>query len=204
MEVNSGKGSASSCSKITLRRHNDKNHRRCVEVGENEAKSLLRKLLGSKAAVSVLGAGAQSPRREVFHGIERYIDFKVALDQGPIGRVCETCEIVRSSDKKNRKKLPCLLKSTPTPSAGNRFTATGGSNIPNGSRKWRILHAPHGTARHFHANGIQRVCSCYLSRPRTGNWKVKTYGTCFNASCLLLVLSGDHLLRRLAYRSYAR
>src|SRR5207244_10895243 len=125
--------SASSCSKITLRRHNDKNHRRCVEVGENEAKSLLRKLLGSKAAVSVLGAGAQSPRREVFHGIERYIDFKVALDQGPIGRVCETCEIVRSSDKKNRKKLPCLLKSTPTPSAGNRFTATGGSNIPNGS-----------------------------------------------------------------------
>src|SRR6266567_4977781 len=103
------------------------------EKEKNEAKSLLRQLLGSKAAGSMLGASAQSPRREVFHGIERYIDFKVALDQGPIGKVRETCEIVRSSDKKNRKKLPCLLKSTPTPSAGNRFTATGGSNIPNGS-----------------------------------------------------------------------
>jgi len=29
--------------------------------------------------------------------------------------------------------LPCLTKSTPTPSFGNRFTTTCGSNIPNGS-----------------------------------------------------------------------
>jgi len=30
-------------------------------------------------------------------------------------------------------QLPCITKSTPTPSSGNRFTTTCGSNIPNGS-----------------------------------------------------------------------
>ena len=64
--------------------------------------------------------------------------------------------------------------------------------------------APFETAVHFDANGIQRVYRCYSSRPRTGDWKVKTYGICFTASFLLLVLSGHHLLRRLGSRSYAR
>ena len=171
---------------------------------KNEAKSLLRKLLGSKAAGSMLGASAQSPRREVFHGIERYIDFKVALDQGPIGRSAKPAKL---SDLRTRKtERNCHVSSNPrlhrAPATDSRRPADPTSRM--GRATWRILHAPHGTARQFHANGIQRVCSCYLSRPRTGNWKVKTYGTCFNASCLLLVLSGDHLLRRLAYRSYAR
>ena len=35
---------------------------------KNEAKSLLRKLLGSKAAVNVLGAGAQSMAAKYFAG----------------------------------------------------------------------------------------------------------------------------------------
>ena len=43
------------------------------EKEKNGAKSLLRKLLGSKAAGSVLGAGAH-PRHEVFHGIDRQTD----------------------------------------------------------------------------------------------------------------------------------
>ena len=30
-------------------------------------------------------------------------------------------------------QLPCITKSTPTPSSSNRFTTTCGSNIPNGS-----------------------------------------------------------------------
>jgi hypothetical protein len=30
-------------------------------------------------------------------------------------------------------QFPCLIKYTPTPSSGNRFTRTFGSNIPNGS-----------------------------------------------------------------------
>jgi hypothetical protein len=42
-----------------------------------------------------------------------------------------------------------------------------------GRAKWRILHAPHGTARHFDAKGIQRVSRCYSSRTWTGNWKGK-------------------------------
>src|SRR5438874_6412850 len=51
-----------------------------------------------------------------------------------------------------------------------------------GRAKWRILHAPHGRARHFDAKRIQRVYRCSSSRPRTGNWKVKTYGIRFKAS----------------------
>src|SRR2546423_13639146 len=42
-----------------------------------------------------------------------------------------------------------------------------------GRAKWRILHAPHGRARHFHAKRIQRVDRCSSARHRTGNWKVK-------------------------------
>jgi hypothetical protein len=38
------------------------------EREKNEAKSLLRKLLGSKAAAKVLGAGP-IPRHEIYHGI---------------------------------------------------------------------------------------------------------------------------------------
>jgi hypothetical protein len=38
------------------------------EQEKNEAKSLLRKLLGSKAAASVLGAGAQSLAAKYFEG----------------------------------------------------------------------------------------------------------------------------------------
>ena len=41
--------------------------------------------------------------------------------------------------------------------------------------KWRILHVPHGTARHFDAKGTQRVYRCSSARPRTGTG-VKTYG----------------------------
>src|SRR5207245_6926051 len=70
--------------------------------------------------------------------------------------------------------------------------------------KWRILHAPHGTARHFDAKGIQRVYRCSSARPRIENRKVKTYGICFKASSAILVLSGDHLPRRLGYCSYAK
>ena len=62
-----------------------------------------------------------------------------------------------------------------------------------------------GTARDFDVKGIQRVCRCYSSRPRTGSYKVKTYATCSSTSYLLLVvLSGDHLLSLLGYRSCAR
>jgi len=32
-------------------------------------------------------------------------------------------------------QLPCITKSTPTSSSGNRFTTTCGSNIPNGSNQ---------------------------------------------------------------------
>ena len=39
---------------------------RCVGAGENEAKTLLRRLLGSKTAVSVLGPGAQSLAAKYF------------------------------------------------------------------------------------------------------------------------------------------
>jgi hypothetical protein len=41
---------------------------RCVGAGENEAKSLLRKLLGSNAATSVLGPGAHSLAAKYFAG----------------------------------------------------------------------------------------------------------------------------------------
>ena len=51
---------------------------------------------------------------------------------------------------------------------------------------------------------IQQVYRCYSSRPRTGNWKVKTYGICLTASFILLVLSVHHLHRRMGSRSYAR
>src|SRR5678815_5151307 len=37
-----------------------------------------------------------------------------------------------------------------------------------GRAKWRILHAPLGTARHFDAKGTQRVYRCSSARPRTG------------------------------------
>jgi hypothetical protein len=37
-------------------------------------------------------------------------------------------------------QLPCLIKSTPTASSGNRFTTTSGSNIPNGSSQ--LANAP--------------------------------------------------------------
>jgi hypothetical protein len=42
---------------------------------------------------------------------------------------------VSNSGTMNRLKnlWPCLTKSTPTPSFGNRFTTTSGSNIRNGS-----------------------------------------------------------------------
>jgi len=43
------------------------------EQEKNEAKSLLRKLLGSKAAASVLGASAQSLAAKYFTGYSRYI-----------------------------------------------------------------------------------------------------------------------------------
>src|SRR5436189_5801100 len=131
----------------------------------------------------MLRAGAQSPRREVFHGTERYIDFKVAFDQGPIGRSAKPAKL---SDLRTRKtERNCHASSNPrlhrAPATDSRRPADPTSRM--GRAKWRILHAPHGTARHFHANGIQRVYRSSSSRTRTAsNWKVKTYGICFKAS----------------------
>ena len=39
-----------------------------------------------------------------------------------------------------QNQLPCLTKSTPTPSFGNRFATTFASNIPNGSSQ--MANAP--------------------------------------------------------------
>src|SRR5437588_5833631 len=139
-------------------------------------------MLGSKAACSVLGAGAQSPCREVFHGIERYIDFKVALDQGPIGRSAKPAKL---SDLRTRKtERNCHASSNPrlhrAPATDSRRPADPTSRM--GRAKWRILHAPHGTARHLNAKGIQRGYRCSSARPRTGNSNAKTDGIHFQAS----------------------
>src|SRR5437899_10445897 len=78
-----------------------------------------------------------------------------------------------------------------------------------GLLRWQLPHvrflrvAPHRIARRF--DEIQRIYRCYSLRSRTGSdWKVKIYGICSITSYLLLVLSGDHLLRRLGYCSYGR
>src|SRR5437899_4423455 len=117
----------------------------------------------------MLGAGAQSPRREVFHGIERYIDFKVALDQGPIGRSAKPAKL---SDLRTRKtERNCHVSSN---LRLHRAAATDSRRLADptsrmGRAKWRILHAPHGTARHFDAKGIQRVYRSFSSRIGTGS-----------------------------------
>src|SRR6476660_4466000 len=53
------------------------------EQEKNEAKTLLRRLLGSKAAVSVLGPWRAVPRREVFHGIKQRAGVKDSLAPFP-------------------------------------------------------------------------------------------------------------------------
>src|SRR5438552_16536093 len=78
-----------------------------------------------------------------------------------------------------------------------------------GRVQWRVSHvrflrgAPHGIARRF--DEIQRLYRCYSLRSRTGSdWKVKIYGIRSITIRPLLVLSGDHLLRRLGYSSSGR
>src|SRR5439155_22580198 len=81
------------------------------------------------------------PRREVFHGIERYIDFKVALDQGPIGRSAKSAKL---SDLRTRKtERNCHASSNPrlhrAPATDSRRPADPTSRM--GRATWRILHA---------------------------------------------------------------
>ena len=53
------------------------------EQEKNEAKTLLRRMLGSKAAVSVAGPWRAIPRCEVFHGIKKRAGVKDSLARFP-------------------------------------------------------------------------------------------------------------------------
>jgi hypothetical protein len=44
-----------------------------------------------------------------------------------------------------------------------------------GRAKWRILHVPHGTARHFDAEGSNE----FIATGTGSNWKLKSYGLRF-------------------------
>jgi hypothetical protein len=67
-------------------------------------------------------------------------------------------------------KASCHVSPNPhlhrTPETDSRPPADPTSRM--GRAKWRILHAPLGTAGRIDAKGIQRVYRCCSSRPRTG------------------------------------
>ena len=73
------------------------------EKDKNAAKSLLRKLLGSKAAASVLGPGAQSLADKYFRGIEQRAGVKDSLASF---RVLDSHDKKRSVFRKMREDSP--------------------------------------------------------------------------------------------------
>jgi len=77
---------------------------RCVGAGENEAKSLLRKLLGSNAATSVLGPGAHSLAAKYFAGQSRERASKIRWLLRSLG--CARQETVNLSEYTPRAHPP--------------------------------------------------------------------------------------------------